>query len=320
VFSDRLAGWQPDETDEVHVEGGRGATEEVDMTLPTFIVIGVAKGGTTSLYRYFDQHPDVFMYAEKGTNYFGYEDARDWKWADEGEPPLLRHFRVETFEEYEEAFAGSSGERAVGEVSPQYFRSPGAAARMHARLPDVQVIVSLRNPAERAFSGYLMRIRRGEPVTSASEDLSADSSHVREGFYYRRMKRYFDVFPREQIKVLLFDDFRRDPAQVMTELFSFIGVDPGFQPDTQPRHNPANVPRSRILNRFLYQPAVIRTAKAVLPERLHGSAKRVREVNLEEPPKMSPELRSRLLALYREDILSLEGLVQKDLSTTWLDA
>jgi len=65
---------------------------------------------------------------------------------------------------------------------------------------------------------------------------------------------------------------------------------------------------------------VIRTAKSVVPERLHGSAKKVREVNLEEPPKMSPELRSRLLALFREDILSLEALVQKDLSTVWLDA
>jgi len=93
--------------------GGRSSAGEViDVTLPTFIVIGVAKAGTTSLYRYFDQHPDVFMYAEKGTNYFGYEDARDWKWADEGEPPLLRHFRVETFEEYEAAFAGSAGESA----------------------------------------------------------------------------------------------------------------------------------------------------------------------------------------------------------------
>jgi Sulfotransferase family len=289
------------------------------MTLPTFIVIGVAKAGTTSFYRYFDQHPDVFMYPEKGTNYFGYEDARDWKWADEGEPPLLRHFRVATFEEYEAAFAGSAEERAVGEVSPQYFRSPTAAERMHDRLPEVQVIVSLRNPAERAFSGYLMRIRRGEPVKNPAEDLSADSSHVREGFYYRRMKRYFDVFPREQIKVLLFDDFRRDPAQVMKELFSFIGVDPGFRPDTESRHNPANVPRSRIVNRLLYQPAMIRTAKAVLPERFYGTAKRVREVNLEEPPKMSPELRSRLLDLYREDILSLEELVHKDLSTAWLD-
>jgi sulfotransferase family protein len=288
------------------------------MTLPTFIVIGVAKAGTTSLYRYFDQHPDIFMYAEKGTNFFGYEDARDWKWADEGEPPLLRHFRVETFEEYEAAFAGASGQKAIGEVSPQYFRSPTAADRMHSRLPDVQVVVSLRNPAERAFSGYLMRIRRGEPVNSPSEDLSADSSHVREGFYYRRMKRYFDAFPREQIKVVLFDDFRRAPANVMAELFSFVGVDPAFEPDTQPRHNPANVPRSRLLNRLLYQPAVIRTAKALIPSRLHVSAKRVREMNLEEPPTLSPELRSRLLDLYREDILKLEELVEKDLTSVWL--
>ena len=83
---DRLAGWRPDETDTID-EGERGSARSVDMTLPTFIVIGVAKAGTTSLYRYFDQHPDVFMYPEKGTNYFGYEDARDWKWADEGERP-----------------------------------------------------------------------------------------------------------------------------------------------------------------------------------------------------------------------------------------
>jgi len=288
------------------------------MTLPTFIVIGVAKAGTTSIYRYLDQHPDVFMYPEKGTNYFGYEDARDWKWEDEGEPPLLRHFRVQTFEDYEAAFAGASGEHAVGEVSPQYFRSPSAAERMHAELPDVKVIVSLRNPAERAFSGYLMRIRRGEPVNSPEEDLVADSSHVREGFYYRRMKRFYDAFPREQVKVLLFDDFKRDPTQVMAEIFSFIGVDPTFRPDTEARHNPASVPRSRLLNRLLYQPAMIRTVKAVLPERLHGSAKKMREVNLENPPTMSPELRSRLLDLYREDIVSLEELVQKDLSSVWL--
>jgi hypothetical protein len=250
------------------------------MTLPTFIVIGVAKAGTTSIYRYLDQHPDVFMYPEKGTNYFGYEDARDWKWEDEGEPPLLRHFRVQTFEDYEAAFAGASGEHAVGEVE----------------LPDAKVIVSLRNPAERAFSGYLMRIRRGEPVNSPEEDLVADSSHVREGFYYRRMKRFYDAFPREQIKVLLFDDFKRDPRQVIEEIFSFIGVDPTFRPDTEARHNPASVPRSRLVNRLLYQPAMIRTVKAVLPE-----------------------LRSRLLDLYREDIVSLEELVQKDLSTVWLN-
>lgn len=288
------------------------------MTLPTFIVIGVAKAGTTSLYRYLEQHPEIFMYPEKGTNYFAYEDARDWKWTDEGEPPLLRHFRVRTLEAYEASFAGASDELAVGEVSPQYFRSPTAAHRIHDCLPDVKLIVSLRNPAERAFSGYLMRMRRGEAVRGPREDLTEDASHVREGFYYQRMKRYFDVFPKEQIQVLLFDDFKTHPAEIMKEIVTFVGVDSEFVPDTSPRYNPANVPKNRLLNRLLYQPAVIRTAKAVLPARAYGPAKRLRETNLETPPALPKDLRARLMDLYREDILNLETLVNRDLSA-WFD-
>lgn len=287
------------------------------MTLPTFAVIGVAKAGTTSLFRYLDQHPQVYMYPEKGTNYFGYEDARAWRSADEGAPPMLHHFRVTTLEEYEAAFAGAADERAIGEVSPQYFRSPTAAERIRDCLPDAKLIVSLRNPAERAFSGYLMRVRRGEAVKNPYEDLAPASSHVREGFYYERLKRYFDLFPKEQLLVLLFDDLKRDPAAAMAESFAFVGVDPDFAPDTGARHNPANIPKSRALNRLLYQPAVIRTVKSSLPDRAHGAAKRVRQINLRQAPKLSPDLRARLLEIYREDIARLEMLIDRDLSA-WL--
>ena len=289
------------------------------MTLPTFIVIGVAKAGTTSLYRYLDQHPQVFMYPEKGTNYFGYEDARDWRWDDEGEPPLLRNFHVRTFEEYEAAFSGATNELAIGEVSPQYFRCPTAAQRIQERLPDVKLIANLRNPAERAFSGFLMRTRRGERVGSPEKELSAESSHVREGFYYRRMKRFYDAFPREQIKVYVFEEFKRDPGHVMRDLHGFIGVDPGFEPDTAPRYNPANLPRSRSLNKLFYHPTVIRTAKAIVPSRMQGAAKGVRKLNLSAPPKLSSDLRAQLLELYRDDIVRLEGLLERDLSV-WLEA
>jgi len=287
------------------------------VTLPTFLVIGVAKAGTTSLFHYLDQHPEIHMYPDKATNYFGYEDACDWRWDDEGEPPLLRHFHVTTWDGYEAAFAGANGARAVGEVSPQYFRSPTAARRIHEALPGARLVVSLRNPAERAFSGYLMRVRRGEAVDGPYADLTAASSHVREGFYHQRLKRFFDCFPREQIQVLLFDDLKRDPAAVMREVFGFVGADAGFVPDTGARHKPANVPRSRMLNRVLYRPAVIRTAKAALPARAQEAAKRVRQLNLREPPTLPDDLRARLLEIYREDIERLEALVDRDLSV-WL--
>jgi hypothetical protein len=288
------------------------------VTLPTFIVIGVAKGGTTSLYRYLDQHPQIFMYADKATNFFGYEDARDWRWHDEGEPPLLRHFHVRTFAEYEAAFADATDELAIGEVSPQYFRSPTAARRIREHIPDARLVATLRNPAERAFSGFLMRTRRGVKVRDAYEELTPEASHVREGFYYDRMKRYFDTFPREQIRTYLFDDFKKDSKAVVQDLYGFVGVDTGFTPDTAVRHNPANVPKSALLNRVFYHPRAIRSAKAVLPERLQTMAKRLRQRTQRPAPKLPPDLRARLLGLYRDDIRKLETLLDRDLSV-WLE-
>jgi len=288
------------------------------MTLPNFMIIGVAKAGTTSLYRYLDQHPQVFMCPIKGTNFFGYEDARDWKWTDEGNPPALRHFQAKTFEEYEALFTGASDEIAIGEASPQYFRCPTAARRIHACIPDVKLVASLRNPADRAFSGFLMRTRRGEAVLRIDEELTPEASHVREGFYSKRLKRYFDIFPRHQIKIYIFEEFMKDPAKVVVDLFDFLGVDTNFLPDTSIRHNPAAVPKIRLLHRLFYQPILIRTAKSLLPESVQQMAKRVRQQNLKAPPKLPADVRAKLLDLYREDILKLEALLDRDLSV-WLN-
>ena len=288
------------------------------MTLPNFMIIGVAKAGTTSLYRYLDQHPQVFMCPVKGTNYFGYEDARAWNWTNEGDPPLLRHFQAKTFKEYEALFAGASDELAIGEASPQYFRSPTAARRIHECIPDVKLVASLRNPADRAFSGFLMRTRRGEAVKSVHEELTPEASNVREGFYYNRLKRYFDSFERHQISVLLFEEFKEDPAKIVTDLFDFLGVDTNFVPDTSIRHNPAGVPKSRLLSRLLYNPSLMRTAKSVLPKRIQRTAKRVQRQNLKTSPTFPAELRADLVDLYRDDIYKLEVLLDRDLSI-WLN-
>lgn len=288
------------------------------MTLPNFMIIGVAKAGTTSFYRYLDQHPQVFMCPIKGSNFFGYEDACDWRWTNEGASPSLRHFQVSTIEAYEDLFTGASNEIAIGEVSPQYFRCPTAAQRIHETIPDVNIIASLRNPADRAFSGFMMRTRRGEPVRSVYEELTPLSSHVFEGFYFRRLKRYFDIFPRDQIKIYIFEKFKQDPTKIIIDLFNFLGVNTNFLPDTTVRYNPAAIPKSRLLNRLFYNPNLINIAKSVLPEGFQVTVKRTRQQNLKTAPKFPPDLRTDLLNLYREDILKLEALLDLDLSI-WLD-
>jgi sulfotransferase family protein len=288
------------------------------MTLPNFMIIGVAKAGTTSLFRYLDQHPQVFICSEKGTNYFGYEDAIAWKWADEGAPPALRHFQAKSFEEYEALFAGVSDEIAIGEVSPQYFRCPTAAQRIHECVPDVKLVASLRNPADRAFSGFMMRTRRGEAVKGIYEELTPDSSHVKEGFYYKRLKRYLDIFPKDHIKIFLFEEFKKDPAKIIAALYEFLGVDATFVPNTSVRYNPGAVPKVRSLNRVFYNPALVTISQSVFPDSLQRILRQIRQLNLKTMPKFPPDLRADLLNLYREDILRLEELLDRDLSI-WLN-
>jgi hypothetical protein len=290
------------------------------MTLPNFIMIGVAKAGTTSVSRYLDQHPQVFMCPIKATNFFGYEDARDWKWSDEGDPPLLQNFPVRSLEAYEAMFAGARGEIAIGEVSPQYFRCPTAAQQIRACVPNVKLLASLRNPVDRAISGFLMRTRRGEAVGSFDKELTARSSHVKEGFYYRRLKRYLDIFPREQFKIYLFEEFKKEPVKIVREIFDFLGVDTSHSLDTTVRHNPAAVPKLRLLNRLLYSPTLGRVARSLFPRLpgLKGVLKQARQLNLAPPPKPPAEVRAELLSLYREDILKLQDLLDRDLSL-WLN-
>jgi hypothetical protein len=159
-----------------------------------------------------------------------------------------------------------------------------------------------------------MRTRRGEVVKSTYEELTPASSHVKEGFYYKRLKRYFDIFPRHQIKVHIFEEFKKDSAKVVMDMFDFLGVDTNFIPVTSTRHNPAGVPKNRLMNRIFYNPTLIRTAKSVLPENVQLMAKRVQQQNLQTPPKFPADLRAKLLDLYREDIHKLETLLDRDLS------
>jgi hypothetical protein len=133
------------------------------------------------------------------------------------------------------------------------------------------------------------------------------------------MKRYFDAFDKEQIKIYLFDEFKKSPADLVRDLFGFLDVDTGFVPDTTVQHNPANVPKSALLNRILYQPSVIRGVKAVLPARLEKTAKRLRQRNLSPAPSFPADLRAQLLDLYREDILRLSELIERDLSV-WFES
>ena len=187
--------------------------------LPNFIIIGAAKAGTTALYWYLAEHPDVFMSPVKETFYFAYGVDASGRLL-YGDPQVHR-FPVKTRAEYEALFADAKGERAIGEASPIYLECPQAPDRIQAAIPGVRLICSLRHPVDRAYSDYVMYLRRRGRSLDPTRDLSPeapwsrpDSRWMAVSRYGEQLARYYERFPREHIRVLLTSDLKRTPAPV----------------------------------------------------------------------------------------------------------
>lgn len=297
------------------------------MTMPNFLVIGAAKGGTTALHRYLTQHPQIFMSRRKELRFFPFEGGRP-DYRGPGDAADAASITI-TLEEYHKHFAGSEGFPARGESSPLYLYMPKSAGRIRHYLPEAKLIAVLRQPAERAFSQYLMIRRDRLETLGFAEALAAEDRRVadgwghrwhyrRRGFYAAQLELYFELFRREQLRVYLYDDYVADPAGMMRDVFRFLGVDDSYVPDMSVRHNVSKFPRSRALQVFLTEP---RRAKNLLKPLLPaGWSRRVgdylRRRNLTRP-RLSEEMRQSLTEVYRADIVRLQEMLGRDLSH-WL--
>ncbi len=305
------------------------------MTLPNFLIIGAMKSGTTSLYHYLKQHPQIYMSSLKEPNFFALEGSNlDFDGA-EGKERIQRWVKRESvtdIEEYRALFRGAAGELAIGEASPMYLYSPEAPYRIRYYIPEAKLITILRNPVERAYSAFLYMRRDGrEPLKEFHQALQAEEGRMRDkwewiwhyrhvGFYYAQLKRYFDVFDKEQIKVYLYEDLRADLPNVLQDIFRFLEVDEAFVPDTSLRHNVSGIPKTGLLPRLTFRRNPVKTVlRPLLPQGLRQRISvSLKSRSLVEAPPLAPEIRRELLEGYRDDILKLEDLIEWDLSG-WLD-
>jgi len=274
----------------------------VSERLPNFIGIGAVKAGSTSIYHYLGEHPDIYVSPVKETNFFAYEGQR------------LPRFRIRTWAAYAVQFAQVAGERAVGEFSPIYMEHPRAARRIADALPGVKLIASLRSPADRAYSGWIGSVRQALESKPAEVAICLGSRYIERGFYSRMLQPYLDLFPRDRIKVVVFEDLAADAAGTMSEIYEFLEVDPSFVPDVTTRHNAASLPKYPRLNRAWQalrraQPEWFRA-----PEFVIQANQRLMESTYTKPPPMDPNLRGRLLEAYHDEIGRVEELLGRDLS------
>lgn len=295
------------------------------MKLPNFIIFGVQKAGTTSIYNYLNQHPQVYMSPVKETNFW----SRGSKDIESNRTPNKPN-KILTIEQYAQLFDNVKDEIAIGEASPNYLLHYQISSELiHQHLPQVKLIAILRDPSERAYSDYLMNIRdakyRGRTITEQLKYSSHKSHVLRKGLYYQPLKHYIEKFGQDQIRVYLYDDLCKSPIKFMQNMYEFLEVDQTFSPDMTRKAQEGKLPKNQALNNLLRTQNPIRKAaatalKTFFPIEVRQKIRsRILELNLIDKKQLnlSAEERKLLVDFYRDDILKLQELIDRDLSA-WL--
>lgn len=189
--------------------------------LPTFVIIGAMKGGTTSLYHYLKEHPDVFMPETKELHYFVAEKnlRRGTGW-------------------YARQFSKAGDAVAIGEASPDYTKFPlhvGAPRRMADLVPDARLIYLLRNPVERIRSHYLHDLACGRERRPIDRAVQGNEHYLAPSRYALQIEQYLEHFPREQLLLMTSESLRADRPAAMRRILDFIGVDSDWSAPVQDR-------------------------------------------------------------------------------------
>lgn len=274
------------------------------------------------MYEFIAQHPDVFVPAKKEIHFFG---------TDLYSP----HYNRDP-DSYLGLFNEASTEKRVGEASVWYLYSKLAANEIKEFSPSAGIIIMLRNPVDMIYSLHSHRLYiNSEDIEDFDEALAAESDRklgrrlpanpfpvaglfYREvGKYSEQIERYFDAFGRDQVKIILYDDFKTDPLASCQEVFSFLGVQSPF-PVEIGVVNASKKVRNRTLASLLDPPpAIVRKLGRALTtaERRHKLFRTFQELNTEHGPRplMSPTLRSELQQEFAPDVERLSKLLDRDL-------
>jgi len=286
--------------------------------LPNFIIVGAPKAGTTSLYHYLSEHPEVFMSEPKEMNFFSREEIED-------QGLYYADFKAKDMQSYERLFDGVKEEKAVGEGSVSYLFYPNTPQKIKDVLPDVKIIILLRDPVERAFSHYLMDYRMGLVDLSFEDIVYQQSRHAQShlfyqqfvelGMYYEQVKRYIDLFGQGQVKIYLQEDLRQNTEGVVQGLYQFLNIDATFLPNLERSHNAFSMPKRKLIHKLYAFPLLRSIALFLFRDKLKETVKNI-FFERKRKPTLSQKTKAYLYDMYAKDIQKLEILIQRDL-TAW---
>jgi len=275
-------------------------TEAPASNLPDFVIVGAAKAATTWVANQLRARPDVFIPGPE-PHYFSREYDRGDKW-------------------YRSWFEESHPDQLVGEKSADYLADPMVAERIAKLLPEARIVVQLRNPVDRAYSDYCMLFRRGTVNGEIQRFLGSQANSqprfLNDGLYNQHLRRFLDYFPAANVKIILYEDIRAMPEEVVHDVNSFLGL-PDLGSDLQlvERANVKDAPLLPLAMRRTLAPA----KRFVAPLRSKHWFKAIHGALAKEVPypALSHDLKQSMRNFYAKDVQGLGSLLQRDLSH-WL--
>lgn len=275
-----------------------------------FLGIGVPKCGTTWIYENLKKHPKICVSQVKETDFF------------------TKNREESDLKEYKQYFNHCSKDKIKGEYSVNYFHDERAPERISDFFPNNKLILSLRNPVDREISEYFHNLRHiGEISEERANNRLKTLFKGEKNYYSYYLKKWLDYFEKEQFHIILMDDVKENPKQVLSNLYNFLDVDSDFVPDNldQKSNTSHSYTFPKIQGKLANVYSEVKTKpklnKFLENSGIYGFGKWVKNLNSEDfdKPKVYKDTRKQIYNCFKKDIAELEDLIDKDLSVWKLD-
>jgi hypothetical protein len=280
-----------------------------------FFIAGAPKAGTTSLYYYLEEHPEIEMSSQKEPDYFS-----DIPLQEQG--MYYGKNRINTLDKYESLFAQKEGV-IYGEGSVSYLFYENVAEDIKKYNPNAKIIIMLRNPIDRAFSHYLMDYRLGLVSDSFEDIINKKSKYKNAHLFYqqyievseyaKQIQRYCNVFSTDNLLLIDYEDFKGDVSGTVDLVYDFLKVSTEFSADVNTKHNTFTMPKNKGI-RFIYSFVILRKILTfIFPKSLVENIKGLL-FRADKKPKLLEETRNQLKQFFSDDVRELGRVLGKDYS------
>ena len=302
---------------------------------PNLFIVGQPKSGTTALHQFLGQHPEIYMSSVKEPHFF----CSDFHLESDRAYGKKRFFDFRSESAYLQLFNRAGKAKVVGESSTNYLYSQVAAEKIHNFNPDAKIIIILREPAKFLYSlhsHYVKFTEENEPDFLTALALEGDRKQEKASSprvttpsylyysqrvqYYQQVKRYYDRFEPEQIKVVVFEEFKSDNERIYREILDFLGVDPNFTPEYGTVNANKEV-KFKAINDLVNSPLLKNISKNLLSQEFNEFIRDniVEKFLWHQAPKVSmPEdIRLKLMQEYYPQVTQISDLIGVDLVAKW---